>query len=98
MVIIGPLKVQANFRGHLRKSRYGTGRILMNAVCKRYAAGVMALAVVLVVGCNQSTTPAASEGTTAAAPAGPPALVTAKTAFNAMYTSAFKVGSGCCAA
>ncbi len=62
----------------------------MNAVCKRFAAGATAFALVLVVGCNQSTTPAASEGTTAAAPAGPPALVTAKTAFNRMYTSAFQ--------
>jgi hypothetical protein len=62
----------------------------MKAVCKRFAAGAMAFAVVVMVGCNQSATPAASEGTTAAAPAGPPALVTAKTAFNAMYTSAFK--------
>jgi hypothetical protein len=62
----------------------------MNAVCKRFAAGAMAFAVVLMAGCNQSATPASSEGTTAAAPAGPPALVTAKTAFNPMYTAAFQ--------
>jgi hypothetical protein len=62
----------------------------MNVVCKRFAAGAMAFAVVVMVGCNQSATPAASDTPAAAAPAGPPALVTAKTAFNPMYTSAFK--------
>jgi hypothetical protein len=62
----------------------------MNAVCKRFAGSAMAMAVLLMVGCNQSATPAASEGAAAAAPAGPPALVTAKTAFNPMYTSAVR--------
>jgi hypothetical protein len=62
----------------------------MNVALKRLAGSGMAVALLFMVGCNQSATPAANEGTTAAAPAGPPALVTAKTAFNPMYTSAFK--------
>ena len=62
----------------------------MNVMLKRLAGSGMAIALLLAVGCNQSTTPAASEGSTAAAPAGPPELVTAKTAFNRMYTSAFQ--------
>jgi hypothetical protein len=62
----------------------------MSVILKRLAGSGMAVAVLLVVGCNQSATPAASEGTTTAAPAGPAALVTAKKAFNPMYTSAIK--------
>ena len=62
----------------------------MSAGFQRFAGSAMAVTVLLFVGCNQSATPAASDTSTAAAPVGPPALVTAKTAFNAMYTSAFK--------
>ena len=49
----------------------------------------MAVAVLLLAGCSQSTTPSTSnESKAAAVPKGPPELVTAKTAFWPMYTSA----------
>ena len=68
----------------------------MSVMLKRLAGSGMAVAVLLVVGCNQSATPAASEGTPGksgvfeAQTFTPAALVTAKTAFNPMYTSAIK--------
>ncbi len=61
----------------------------MGAVLKRCAISAMALTVLLFAGCSPSTTPAVShEAEAAKAPAGPPQLVTAKTAFWPMYTSA----------
>ena len=51
----------------------------------------MAVAVLLLVGCSPSTTPSAgNESKAANEPTGPPQLVTAKTAFWPMYTSARK--------
>jgi len=59
----------------------------MTAGFKRWALG--AIAVLLLAGCSQSTKPAADAGSGAATgPAGPPQLVTAKTAFWPMYKSA----------
>jgi hypothetical protein len=56
---------------------------------KQCALCAMAVAVLLLAGCSQSTTPSTSdESKAAAAPKGPPELVTAKTAFWPMYTSA----------
>src|SRR5580658_8139730 len=49
----------------------------------------IAVAVLLLAGCSQSTTPSTSDASKAAAvPKGPPEPVTAKTAFWPMYTSA----------
>jgi hypothetical protein len=63
----------------------------MSAVLKQCAVSAMALVVLLLVGCSQSTTPSVSNDSEAAKkPIGPPELVTAKTAFWPMYTSARK--------
>jgi hypothetical protein len=62
----------------------------MRVTLKRFAGSAMAMALVLMAGCNQSSTPAATDTPTAATPATPPALVTAKAAFNPMYTSAVR--------
>jgi hypothetical protein len=62
----------------------------MRVALKRFAGSAMSVAVLLTVGCNsQPATPAASD-TPAAAPVAPPAVVTAKTAFNPMYTAAVR--------
>ena len=62
----------------------------MNIVCKRFAGCAVAVAVVLMLGCSPSATPVAGDTPTAAKPAAPATLVSAKTAFNPMYTSAVR--------
>jgi hypothetical protein len=62
----------------------------MSVVFGRFAGSGMAVAVLLLVGCSQPATPAASDTPAAAKPAGPASLVSAKTAFNPMYTSAVR--------
>ena len=62
----------------------------MNIVCKRFAGCAVAVAVVLMLGCSPSATPVASDTPSAAKPAAPATLVSAKTAFNPMYTSAVR--------
>jgi hypothetical protein len=59
----------------------------MSTLLKRSAISAMAVAVLLFAGCSQSTTPS-SDSEAAKAPAGPPQVVTAKTAFGPMYKSA----------
>lgn len=61
----------------------------MSPALKQRALSATAIGVLLLVGCSQSTTPSAgNESKAANEPAGPPQLVTAKTAFWPMYTSA----------
>lgn len=61
----------------------------MSSVLKQCAVSAMTVAVLLFAGCSQSPTPSASnESQAVTKPAGPPQLVTAKTAFWPMYTSA----------
>ncbi len=60
----------------------------MNALLKQCAVSVVALAGLLLAGCNQSTQPPVTDVSAAAKPAGPPQLATAKTAFAAIYPSA----------
>jgi hypothetical protein len=61
----------------------------MSAVLKRCAVSAMTVAVLLFAGCSQTTKPAVSDESGAAKESkGPPELVTAKTAFGVMYTSA----------
>ena len=61
----------------------------MGTLVKRCSAGAAVVAVLLLAGCSQSTPPPASGGAAAAnAPAGPPEMVTAKTAFWPTYKSA----------
>jgi hypothetical protein len=60
----------------------------MSPALKQCAVSAMAVAVLLLVGCSQSTNPSANNESKAAKEAGPPELVTAKTAFWPMYTSA----------
>jgi hypothetical protein len=61
----------------------------MNAVRKQCAVSVMAVAVLLLAGCTQSTKPPVSDESVAGTkPAGPPQLVTSKTAFGVLYKSA----------
>ncbi len=61
----------------------------MSAVLKQCAVGAMAVAVLLLVGCSQSPkSPVGDEPGKVAQAKGPPELVTAKTAFWPMYTSA----------
>lgn len=61
----------------------------MNSAFKRSASAAMAVAVVLLAGCSQSTQPSVkAESQPAKAPASPPEPVTAKTAFWPMHTSA----------
>lgn len=62
----------------------------MSTLLKHSAASAMAVAVLLLAGCSQSTTQpsATNQAASAAKPAGPPQLVPAKTAFWPMYTSA----------
>ena len=60
----------------------------MSPVLKQCAIRAMAVAVLL-LGCSPSTTPSAGNDSQAAKqPTAPPELVTAKTAFWPMYTSA----------
>jgi hypothetical protein len=65
--------------------------LLMSVALKRFAGSGMVVAVLLLVGCSQPATPAASDTPVAAKPAGPASLVSAKTAFNPMYTSAVRL-------
>jgi hypothetical protein len=61
----------------------------MNAVLKQCAVSAMAVTVLLLAGCRQMVKPPVSDESKAAnVPKGPPELVTAKTAFWPMYTSA----------
>ena len=62
----------------------------MRTVFKQFAVSATTVAVLLFAGCSsQSTKPAANTASEAVQkPAGPPALVTAKTAFWPMYTAA----------
>jgi hypothetical protein len=60
----------------------------MRAGLKQFAAGAVAVGVIFFAGCNSSPTPAASDTPAAAAPAGPPPLVSAQTAFSPMYKAA----------
>lgn len=59
----------------------------MSAVLKRCSVGAMAFAVMLFSGCSGSST-SGDASAPAAAPAGPPQLVTAKTAFSPLYKDA----------
>jgi hypothetical protein len=61
----------------------------MSPALKQCAVSAIAVAVLLLAGCSQSTNPSAgNESKAAKEPTGPPELVTAKTAFWPMYTSA----------
>jgi hypothetical protein len=61
----------------------------MSSALKQCAISATAVAVLLLAGCSPSTNPSAgNESKTAKQPTGPPELVTAKTAFWPMYTSA----------
>lgn len=60
----------------------------MGSFLRQRSLSAIAIAVVLLAGCSQSTTPSGTGEPTANAPAGPPELVTAKTAFWPMYKSA----------
>jgi hypothetical protein len=60
---------------------------MLKAVLNTRVTGAMAVVVVLLAGCSQSTAPAASDAAVAK-PAGPPPLVSAKTAYGPMYKSA----------
>ncbi len=61
----------------------------MSPALKQCAVWVMSVAVLLLAGCSQSTTPSAGNGSKAANEStGPPEVVTAKTAFWPMYTAA----------
>jgi len=63
----------------------------MRGVLKLSAVSVVTVAVMLFAGCSKSNThPANTESQEVAKPAGPPQIVTAKTAFWPMYTSARK--------
>ena len=84
--------IGAAFKPGLRVHRNGgKWRTPMSAVLKQYAVSAVAVAVLLLAGCSQSTkSPASDESKAAKEAAGPPELVTAKTAFWPMYTSARK--------
>jgi hypothetical protein len=61
----------------------------MRALLKQCSVSAVAVAVLMMAGCSQSTKPSVTDQSAAAgAPAGPPELVTAKTAFWPMYKSA----------
>lgn len=61
----------------------------MSAGFKSWAVSAVAVAVLFCVGCTQSANPPAGDGSGAAKEsAGPPQLVTAKTAFSPMYRAA----------
>jgi hypothetical protein len=61
----------------------------MSPVLKQCTIRAVAVAVLLLAGCSQSTNPSTgNESQAAKQPTGPPELVTAKTAFWPMYTSA----------
>jgi hypothetical protein len=61
----------------------------MSPVLKQCTIRAVAVAVLLLTGCSQSTNPSTgNESQAAKQPTGPPELVTAKTAFWPMYTSA----------
>lgn len=61
----------------------------MRGVLKLSAVSAMTVAVMLFAGCSKSTTPPANtESQAVTKPAGPPQIVTAKSAFWPMYTSA----------
>jgi hypothetical protein len=61
----------------------------MNTFLKKCTISATAIAVLLVAGCTQQSAPPTNNAPVAAKkPAGPPELVTAKTAFWPMYTSA----------
>ena len=60
----------------------------MSILLKRCAAGAVACAVLSFGGCSSSSNTPASDASTAKAPAAPPELVTAKTAFWPMDTAA----------
>jgi hypothetical protein len=61
----------------------------MSPALKYCAVSAITVAMLLLAGCSQSTTPSAgNEAKAATQPTGPPELVTAKTAFWPMYTSA----------
>jgi hypothetical protein len=71
-------------------------RTPMSAALKQCAAGAVAVSFLLLAGCSQSATPPVSnESNAAKEPSGPPQLVTAKTAFWPMYTSARKWTADC---
>jgi hypothetical protein len=61
----------------------------MSAMLRQCAVGAMTVAVLLLAGCSQTTTPAVSAESVAAKESkAPPEPVTARTAFGAMYTPA----------
>ena len=62
----------------------------MGASLKKCSVGVVAIAITMMAGCSQSNAPAGSGQTAAVAttPAGPPQLVTGKTAFWPIYKAA----------
>ena len=66
----------------------------MRAVLKQFGLSAATVAALLFVGCNSSSTPAASDSSTAAKTAeAPPAPVTGKTAYYPLYKSAFSWSS-----
>lgn len=60
----------------------------MKAVLKPWIVSAVAVATLFFAGCTKSATPAGGGAGTAAAPASPPAPVSAKSAFGPMYKSA----------
>lgn len=60
----------------------------MDAIRKQAARGGIAVALLLLAGCTQLTKTTAVDETATTKPVGPPQLVTAKTAFAAMYPAA----------
>ena len=60
----------------------------MGSFLRQCSISAIAIAALLVSGCSQSATPSGSSQSSTGGPAGPPELVTAKTAFWPMYKSA----------
>ncbi len=60
----------------------------MGNLLKRSTLSTLAVAALLITGCSQSSTPTNEVQAAATTPSGPPALVSAKTAFGPMYKSA----------
>jgi hypothetical protein len=60
----------------------------MGNLLNRFVLSSLAIAALLITGCSQSATPANDVQAAATNPSGPPALVSAKTAFGPMYKSA----------
>src|ERR1017187_2644599 len=70
------------------RMRAAAGGFRMSVWVGRFSAGAMAVALLLAAGCNQSTATSDQGTGAAAAPAGPPETIAAKTAFGKIYPSA----------